>query len=107
MMLGDCSEDGSRIIVKTYDKDFMMCDFVQVAHHGYQGGTTALYSLIDPYYVLWPMATGDYATYKFKTRSEYLLSSAKVVDIYNAAYFKYVFQLPFNGSNYTKTEYTS
>ena len=107
MMLGDCSEDGSRIIVKTYDKDFMMCDFVQVAHHGYQGGTTALYSLIDPYYVLWPMGTGDYATYKFKTRSEYLLSSAKVVDIYNAAYFKYVFQLPFNGSNYTKTEYAS
>jgi len=106
MMLGDCSEDGSRIIVKTYKKDFMMCDFVQVAHHGYQGGTTALYSLIDPYYVLWPMATSDYASYKNKTRSEYLISSPKVVDIYNAGYWKFVFQLPFNGKNYTKTEYS-
>lgn len=107
MMLGDCSEDGSRIIVKTYNKDFMMCDFVQVAHHGYQGGTTALYSLIDPYYVLWPMATTHYATYKDKSRSEYLISSKKVVDIYTAGYSKFVFQLPFDGKNYTKTDYAS
>lgn len=107
MMLGDCSEDGSRLMSKHYTKETLMCDFVQVAHHGYTGGTTTLYKLIDPYYVLWPMATTHYAEYKGNPRSSYLISSPKVVDIYNAGYSKFVFELPFNGKNFTKTNYPS
>ena len=28
---------------------------MQVAHHGYEGGSFELYALIDPIYVLWPV----------------------------------------------------
>lgn len=105
-MLGDCSEDGSAIIVKNYDKDDIMCDFVQVAHHGYTGGTTPLYKLIDPTYVLWPMGEYDFLRkYKNEDRSAYLVTqSTKVKGIYTAGASKFVFTLPFDGSNYTKTE---
>ena len=105
-MLGDCSEDGSAIIVKNYDKEDIMCDFVQVAHHGYTGGTTQLYKLIDPTYVLWPMGEYDFLRkYKNEDRSAYLVTqSTKVKGIYTAGASKFVFTLPFNGSNYEKTE---
>lgn len=106
-MLGDASEDASGLMVKHYDKESIGCDFVQVAHHGYQGGTTAVYKLIDPTYVLWPMATTAYAKYRDHARSEYLVSSSKKVEaIFTAGHAKYVFHLPFTGNNYEKTEYT-
>lgn len=105
-MLGDCSEDGSGIIVKNYAGADLACDFVQVAHHGYTGGTTQLYKLIDPTYVLWPMGEYDFLRkYKNEDRSAYLVTqSTKVKGIYTAGASKFVFTLPFNGSNYEKTE---
>ena len=105
-MLGDCSEDGSAIIVKNYSGEDLLCDFVQVAHHGYAGGTTALYKLIDPTYVLWPMGEYDFLRkYKNEGRSAYLVTqSTKVQGIYTAGSSKYVFTLPFNGKNYEVTE---
>ena len=105
-MLGDCSEDGSAIIVKNYAGADLVCDFVQVAHHGYTGGTTQLYKMIDPTYVLWPMGEYDFLRkYKDEDRSAYLVTqSTKVKGIYTAGASKYVFTLPFNGNNYEKTE---
>ena len=104
-MLGDCSEDASAIIVKNYTGVDLVCDFLQVAHHGYQGGTTPLYKLFDPTYVLWPAAEYDfYEKLQNNSRSEYLVTlSTKVKGIYTAGASKYVFTLPFDGTNYTKT----
>ncbi len=104
-MLGDCSEDASGILVKNYTSKELACDFVQVAHHGYAGGTTPLYRAIDPTYVLWPMGSNHYNQFKDHPRSEFLITgSQKVKAIYVAANYTHVFTLPFNGENFTKTE---
>lgn len=53
MMLGDCSEATSPILVARYG-DYLQSDAVQVAHHGYAGGTAALYNAIQAAVVFWP-----------------------------------------------------
>ncbi len=107
MMLGDCTELAAKILVQTYSPESLASDFLQVAHHGYMGGTTALYRAIDPTYVLWPMGTADYAIYKAHERSAFLFSSTKIKQIFVAGHTKYEFSLPFNGGNYKKTVYPS
>lgn len=42
--------------------DYIKSDVVQVIHHGYQGGTDAFYSLVDPITVLWPLGMKNYET---------------------------------------------
>lgn len=41
---------------------YIKSDVVQVIHHGYQGGTNAYYSLVDPLTVLWPLGMKNYET---------------------------------------------
>lgn len=53
MFLGDVAESGSPILAARY-KELLKSDVVQVAHHGYPGGTDELYDLIDAPLVLWP-----------------------------------------------------
>ena len=54
MMLGDASEYSNPCIRNNYG-DSLESEVVQVAHHGYDGGSWELYALIDPIYVLWPV----------------------------------------------------
>ncbi len=61
MMLGDCSEEANRNICNNYG-DSLEAEVVQVAHHGYIGGTNALYKLVDPIYVFWPAGNKHYIT---------------------------------------------
>jgi len=53
MMLGDCSESSAPILVARYGS-YLQSDAVQVAHHGYAGGTAALYDAISAAVVFWP-----------------------------------------------------
>ena len=53
MMLGDCSESTAPILVARYGS-YLKSDAVQVAHHGYAGGTDALYNAIEAAVVFWP-----------------------------------------------------
>lgn len=53
MFLGDVAESGSPILVARYG-ELLKSDIVQVAHHGYAGGTDELYDLIAAPIVLWP-----------------------------------------------------
>ncbi len=104
-MLGDSSEDASRILTSVYTGDVLACSFVQVAHHGYAGGTSELYRAIDPTYVLWPMGGNHFETYKDNPRSEFLVTGSKKVEaIFLAENVRYTFGLPFDGKNFTKTE---
>lgn len=61
MMLGDCSEDTSANLCANYG-EAIEAEVVQVAHHGYIGGTNMLYENIDPIYVFWPAGATWYAT---------------------------------------------
>lgn len=53
MMLGDCSVPSADILVARYGS-YLQSDAVQVAHHGYDGGTAALYDAIRAAVVFWP-----------------------------------------------------
>ena len=57
MFLADIEERASRVIEKYMTKEEMKSDFVQVAHHGYEGATRAIYDMIEAHTVLWPVNT--------------------------------------------------
>lgn len=53
MMLGDASTSTCPILVARYGS-YLQSDAVQVAHHGYAGGTDAVYNAIAAAVVFWP-----------------------------------------------------
>lgn len=53
MVLGDASNRASNHLTKIYG-EYLKSDIVQLSHHGYTGGTVALYEDIDAEVVLWP-----------------------------------------------------
>ena len=53
MFLGDIAESGAPIFCARYGEG-LKSDVVQVAHHGYPGGTDEMYDLIKAPVVLWP-----------------------------------------------------
>ena len=59
MMLGDTSEYSNPYIRNNYG-DSLESEVVQVAHHGYDGGSWELYERINPIYVLWPVGNNNY-----------------------------------------------
>lgn len=61
MFLADISENSSPLIASLY-RESLQCDLLQVAHHGYVGGTAALYQYLNPTYLLWPSADSVYET---------------------------------------------
>ena len=54
MFLGDASETMSGILVNKYGA-LLKSDIVQVAHHGYGGGTKEVYDAIQAPIVFWPV----------------------------------------------------
>lgn len=57
LWLGDIYKKASRILLRK-KKDRLACDIVQIAHHGYNGATKALYAATGAQTALWP--TPDY-----------------------------------------------
>lgn len=63
LFMGDCEKTASAVICHQQGQG-LKSDFVQVNHHGYSGGATALYQLIAPTYSLW--CTSEIA-FRFRT----------------------------------------
>ncbi|MBO5270948.1 MAG: hypothetical protein J6B77_09185, partial [Clostridia bacterium] len=59
--LGDCSTVTNANIFANYG-EALEAEVVQVAHHGYDGGSTGLYEKINPIYVFWPAGGTWYST---------------------------------------------
>ena len=55
MWLGDLQNVGSRIVMGLYKPEELKCDLLQVGHHGYWGGSGALYRAVDPEITIWPV----------------------------------------------------
>ncbi len=69
IMLGDCSEDAGSNLCLNYGET-LEAEVVQVAHHGYVGGSTALYRNINPIYVFWPAGSTHYTSCENKVSSK-------------------------------------
>lgn len=104
MMTGDMSEDANAIICKLYGTT-LKSDIVQVAHHGYQGGSTKFYSLVDPTWAFWPINQSAYDTLKTNARNEYMFQKGTNLKQTFVAFFQTTaVNLPFDGTNYTVTD---
>ena len=105
--LGDVRWEGSDIMSDRYGT-WLNCDIVQVSHHGYDGGTSELYKLLNPKTCLWPTSKENYlnmssgsTSNNYLTVDTYILYTLKVpVNIY--AEPTSTIQLPFkNGDKIT------
>ena len=87
--LGDVRWEGSDIMSDRYGT-WLNCDIVQVSHHGFDGGTSELYKLLNPKTCLWPTSKENYlkmssgsTSNKYLTVDTYILYTLKVpVNIY-------------------------
>ena len=52
--LGDLGSEGGQQILKTYDKNELRADYVQMAHHGQAGVDIEFYRAVSSDYALWP-----------------------------------------------------
>lgn len=61
LMLGDMSFNGGDLLLNYGLLDGVMCDYVQIAHHGQAGVSDAFYEALSPEYCIWP--TNEYVFY--------------------------------------------
>lgn len=83
MVLGDASPVTSSHLVKAY-KQYLKSDMVQIAHHGFDGGTVSLYKAIDARVALWPTGVACIdGTYRDLMAKDY---NAKAVELADEVY---------------------
>jgi hypothetical protein len=61
------SGEAGRVVLDIYG-DYLESDFVTVAHHGWDGGSTEFYATVRAEYALWPVGLNGY----FGVRSNYV-----------------------------------
>jgi len=54
LILGDLQGKGAEYASKRYPAETFKCEFLQVGHHGYWGGSEEMYRAADPDFLLWP-----------------------------------------------------
>ncbi len=83
MVLGDASTVSNGHMVKIYG-DYLKSDMVQIAHHGFQGGTVPLYEAIQAKVALWPTGVASIdGSYKSLMDKNY---NAKAVELADEVY---------------------
>ena len=93
LVLGDASNRSCGYMVHSYG-DFLKSDIVQVAHHGYTGGTIPLYEAIDADVLLWPCGVASIdGSYERLMERDY---NAKAVELAEEVYIagKFIHTLP-------------
>lgn len=82
LFLGDVQRQGSEYMCNKYRKEVFQCDILQVGHHGYNGGSDALYRNANPEALLWPCPDFWFSVIKNWKNNEFLLSSSKIKHTY-------------------------
>jgi len=54
LFTGDIGVEGSEKVLEGPYRDFLACDYIQMAHHGQNGAVEAFYVASAPKYCLWP-----------------------------------------------------
>ena len=92
---GDVETLGSDTIASMYSDADLKCDFMQLCHHGYYGGSTAMYGKINPEIVVWPAAKTFAESNKGIDVNKYWLSNPNVKEVYIAGDGEVTFVLPY------------
>ena len=99
--LGDVQTEGSNIISKMYGS-YIKSDIVQVAHHGYNGATRELYTLLKPSVLLWPTSLSNYvkqtdgtSSAAYRVVDKFIATDLGVTDIFVADEHNICLTLPY------------
>ena len=107
MVLGDASNRVSLRLVAVYG-DYLQSDMVQIAHHGYTGGTIALYEAIDADVVLWPGGVDSFDGNKGLEAIKFRGYNAKALELAEEAYVAgravYTLTLPYTPEDVEETK---
>lgn len=103
--LGDIRELASETLCKMYG-DYLKSDIVQVAHHGWDGATVQLYSLIRAEVALWPCSMNQYKSQTAGTRSDwfyptnyYLVNNTGLKEVFVADIHNVTLPLPYKAGS--------
>ncbi len=98
LVLGDASYITCSYLVKAYG-DYLKSDMVQLAHHGYAGGTIALYEKVDADVLLWPGGVGGFdgglEPQDLKNRETNAVAISLAKEVYVAGESVFTFVMPY------------
>ena len=96
MWLGDSAEITGDVAIEQFG-DLLKSDLMQIAHHGYNGGTVRFYERIDPTYCLYPIPMCSYAGNAQAERNKWFMEVSGNVKLVMATCFgTYTIKLPFS-----------
>ena len=105
LVLGDASNRSCTYLVHSYG-DYLKSDIVQIAHHGYTGGTIPLYEAIDADVVLWPTGVmsvdGSYEKLMARDYNAKAVELAK--EVYIAGKIAHTLPLPYTPEETDETK---
>lgn len=78
LWLGDCEWQSAKWLCAHYPAEELKCELLQVGHHGYWGGSDALYHAADPRVLLWPCPDFWYHTVRLWDCNRFLRESEAV-----------------------------
>lgn len=103
MFLGDSQVDSNGIAVRMWGK-LLKSDICQVAHHGGEGGTSAVYDMIDPEVALFTTSDEAFELYKKDAHNAHLISALHLKEAVNSANRITEFPLPYTPGSYIVTD---
>lgn len=82
LFLGDAQKQASDCICQNFETKELECELLQVGHHGYSGGSDALYKAANPDALLWPCPNFWFPVIKYWEPNDFLLTSPKIKHTY-------------------------
>ena len=79
LLLGDAASVASKVLLKT--PEFLACDMVQVAHHGFRGAEKEVYEHTGASIALWPTASYEMEKNAIRPANDYLLHESGMTAI--------------------------
>ncbi|MBR4767696.1 MAG: MBL fold metallo-hydrolase [Lachnospiraceae bacterium] len=80
LFLGDLMRQGADRLCRQCPKEDLATEFLQVGHHGYNGGSDELYRIADPSVLLWPCPNFWFPVVRLWETNDYLIRSEKVLE---------------------------
>lgn len=104
LFLGDSAKESSDYLSAKYGGE-LKSDILQLAHHGYGGGTAELYSLANPQVVLWPTAETDLDSYKAAPDTAWLVANENTKEFVVFWFGTRVLKLPYTPAQNAETKF--
>ena len=93
LWLGDCQRQSADWLCEHCPPEKLQCEFLQVGHHGYGGGSDTLYRMANPRILLWPCPDFWFHTVREQPVNRFLIESPRIEKTLVAGQGEYTFEL--------------